>query len=301
MTYLQGHNAPLTAQFFAFPGGPAADVTGLQVEISPIGGGAAVIGPTSTGVVHEATGLYSYIWAIGGAQTPGDYVVLWTADGGIQTSEVVTVTAAVGNSYCTLAELREHMGDTSTVLVQAVAERAITAASRAIDRWCGRWFWTPAGTSVRTYLPDDPCTAWVDDIASTTGLVIKTDTTGDGTYTTTWAVSDYRLEPANAAVVADGDTGDPYAWWRIEAIDRYTFPTVGRRHTLQVTARFGWSGLPDEVHEACLLKSAKLYKRRSSPEGVAGFGEFGVVRIGRQDPDVMELLGPLRKLHVGAV
>jgi hypothetical protein len=71
--------------------------------------------------------------------------------------------------------------------------------------------------------------------------------------------------------------------------------------TLQVTARWGWSSVPIEVYEACLLKAAALYKRRDSVQGVAGFGDFGVVRIGRSDPDVIDLLGPYRRLTPGAV
>lgn len=208
---------------------------------------------------------------------------------------------AVVNGYTTVAELREHVGDTGTVLTTAVAERAIEAASRAIDRLCGRWFYQEAATSVRVYRPDDPYTAWVNDISTTTGLVIKTDTTGDATWATTWASTDYQLEPLNADTVGSGSTVQPYAWWRIEAVDRYTFPISDYRTTLQVTARFGWSAVPDDVQLACLLKSAALYERRNSVSGVAGFGEFGAVRIGRQDPDVVALLGPYMKLGVGNI
>lgn len=208
---------------------------------------------------------------------------------------------AITNGYATLAELREHMGDTNTVLVAAVAERAINAASRAIDKFCGRWFWQSAGTSTRVYRPDDPYTAWVDDISTTTGLVIKTDTSGDGTWATTWDTGDYQLEPLNQDVGHASDTVEPYAWWRIEAIDDKAFPLSDGAVSLQVTARFGWSGIPDDVREACLLKSARLYKRRDSAMGVAGFGDMGVVRITARDSDIAMLLGPYRKDLIGAV
>lgn len=208
---------------------------------------------------------------------------------------------ALTNAYATLAELREHMGDTNSVLVAAVAERAINAASRAIDKYCKRWFWQSAGTSSRVYRPDDPYTAWVDDISTTTGLVIATDTTGDGTWATTWDSGDYQLEPLNQDAGHASDSVEPYAWWRIEAIDDKTFPLSDGAVTLRVTARFGWSGIPDDVHEACLLKAARLYKRRDSAMGVAGFGDMGVVRITARDSDVIELLGPYRKDLIGAV
>jgi hypothetical protein len=46
-----------------------------------------------------------------------------------------------------------------------------------------------------------------------------------------------------------------------------------------------------EVQEAIILMASRLYKRRQSPEGVAGFGELGVIRIISRDPDIELLLG----------
>lgn len=203
---------------------------------------------------------------------------------------------AVTNGYCTVAELREHFGDPGTKLDAELLERAINAASRAIDRFCGRRFWLDATAQDKVYRCGDAYYADVDDIGTTTGLVVKTDTTGDGTYATTWASTDYQLEPLNA------DTNeDAHAWWTLVAVDRYTFPLHERRTTLQVTARFGWSAVPDEVEEACILKAASLFKRKEAPFGIQSFGEFGAVRIGRNDPDVMALLHPYVKIKVGAV
>lgn len=193
---------------------------------------------------------------------------------------------AVVNGYCTVAQLREQFKDDGTVLTTALLERAINAASRAIDRHCGRKFWLDAAVVARTYRPRDASRVFVDDIGTTTGLIVKTDTTGDGAFTTTWDAADYDLEPRNAAVV-----GDPYSFSRIVAIDEKAFPVNGRRSTLQVTAKFGWSAVPDDVTEACILKAASLFKRKEAPFGVAGFNEFGVVRI-RKDDDVMGLLSP---------
>lgn len=47
----------------------------------------------------------------------------------------------------------------------------------------------------------------------------------------------------------------------------------------------------DAVEEAILLLANRLYKRRQSPEGTAGFGGEGVVvRILNSDPDIRALL-----------
>ena len=46
----------------------------------------------------------------------------------------------------------------------------------------------------------------------------------------------------------------------------------------------------DETQEAIVLLASRLYKRRNSPEGVAGWGDLGVIRIVASDPDIARLL-----------
>lgn len=46
---------------------------------------------------------------------------------------------------------------------------------------------------------------------------------------------------------------------------------------------------PDVV-QATLLLAARLYKRRLSPEGVAGWEDVGAVRVVPRDPDVDRLI-----------
>lgn len=208
---------------------------------------------------------------------------------------------ALVNAYCAVADLREQFADAGSVANVDVLERAINAASRAIDRFCGRKFYLEATTSIRVYRPTEPDIAWVDDIGTTAGLVIKTDTASDATWATTWDATDYRLEPLNADIVAAGSTVQPFAWWRIIPIAAKTFPVSAKRVTLQVTARYGWSAVPDDVTEACLLKAGGLFKRKDSPHGVMGFDGFGAVRVTRMDPDVVALLRPYMRLQIAAI
>jgi hypothetical protein len=54
--------------------------------------------------------------------------------------------------------------------------------------------------------------------------------------------------------------------------------------------------LPDAAHEACLIHAARVYRRRDTIDGTIGFGDVGVVRVGRYDSDVESLysaVGPL--------
>lgn len=207
---------------------------------------------------------------------------------------------AVTNGYATLLELQNHFGDDPLTpkLSTTDLERAINATSRAIDLYCGRRFWRdPADAlTTRTYRADDPYELDVADISTTTGLVIATDTSGDGTYATTWTSSDYQLEPLNA----DAD-GGAYAWTRIVAVDDALFPLGTRRATVRVTARHGWSAVPDGVNVACILRAAAIFKRKEAVFGTVGLNGFGEVRITRKDPDVVALLSEYIRIRVGAV
>ncbi|WP_427422664.1 hypothetical protein [Lysinibacillus fusiformis] len=199
--------------------------------------------------------------------------------------------------YATVEQLREEFTDDNANLPEKLLQKALKATSRGIDRFCGRRFWQDPGVVTRVYRPEHDDVVWVDDISTTSGLIVATDTTGDGSYATTWAASDYELQPLNA----DKD-GPGYAWWRLHAVNRYAFPLTGKVPPLRVTARFGWSSIPDDVTEACILRAAAIFKRRESITGVAGFGDFGVVRISRRrDPDVAELLDNFIKIKVGSV
>jgi hypothetical protein len=75
-----------------------------------------------------------------------------------------------------------------------------------------------------------------------------------------------------------------------------------RRKSLKVTAKYGWSAVPVDIEEACLLKAARLFERRKAPLGIsAAIADFGPVRIARSDSDVIDLLHPYVRLRVGAV
>lgn len=205
-----------------------------------------------------------------------------------------------GYLYCTEADVREQLGDTSSRLDAGLLERAIAAASRAVDNWCGpgRRFWRDTTTTTRLFRVDSPRLAWVDDISTTDGLLIATDPGLNGTFATAWTAADYQLGPLNGGVAAAGDPVVPSAFWTIAAVNpagRPYFPFAQDRAVLRVTARFGWSAVPDEVVQATILKAAALFRRKDAPFGVAGFGELGVVRISRADPDVVELLTPYLK------
>lgn len=195
------------------------------------------------------------------------------------------------------SDLRAHLDipdtkdDTSLTL-------AASAACRAVQTYCGRSFEiTASGSeSARVFYPKSHTLTVTDDFSSTTNLVVKIDSGDDGTYETTLTLdTDYFVEPLNG--LEDGLTV-PYR--RLVATS-WLFPVwCVRRPAVQVTARWGWSAVPDDVKLAALIKGARLFKRRQSPEGVlGGFADFGAVRVSnREDPDVMSLLNDYRRSEV---
>lgn len=203
---------------------------------------------------------------------------------------------AAGADYATAGELSAYVASANNETDIGIGNRgaaltaACGAASRMIEQFCGRVFWDSDAATARTFSTHDWCTLVTPDFGTVDGLVVQTDEDDDGTFETTWAAGDYQLEPADG--VFNGAPGWPY--WRLRAIESRTFPT-GQRRQIQVTAQWGWAAVPDTITQATLIQAHRLYKRAESPEGVAGFGEFGAVRLQRLDHDVQALLAGYRR------
>lgn len=197
-------------------------------------------------------------------------------------------------SYVSVAELRGWLGiadaadDTS---LQAAAD----TASAWIDEWCGESFVVPTAATARWFYADSWNYVAVDAFANTTGLVVATDDNEDGTAETTWTITtEFVLEPPGGRTV--GTATGPYR--AVRAVGGRTFPcsTYGRP-LVSVTARWGWPAVPAPVKQATFVLAAEQWKLKDAPFGVAGFGEFGVVRV-RQNPVVAQLLAPYRRSSV---
>jgi hypothetical protein len=158
---------------------------------------------------------------------------------------------------------------------------AIDAASVAIDDETGRRFYLDEEPSARQYRRVDSTVSepdgelfLVDDIGSLTGLVVEL---GDGT---TWtAVTDFSPEPLNALTQSKPVTQlrrNLGVWpdWQV-----------------RVTARWGWPAVPTPIKNATEILASRLFRRKDAPFGVAGFADFGAVRL-VMDPDVARLIGP---------
>lgn len=200
---------------------------------------------------------------------------------------------AVVNGYCDVTDLKSWLG-ISDSNSDAILEIIIGAASRAIDRYCGRRFFVDSGSGTKDYFVSNCHAVEVHDFVVASGVTVTVDDTGDGTYETTFTSgTDYYVQPVNRE--RNGIT-----YWPGEsliAIGAQSFPQPWTsRPTVRVNATWGWQAIPDEVRQACLLKAARLFRRQQTPEGIAGGSEFGAIRISnKEDPDVCMLLAGFRK------
>lgn len=185
----------------------------------------------------------------------------------------------MANEYATLAELKTQLRITNTA-DDTELQSKLTAASRRVDRDTGRRFYLDSGVSARAYPLTHDTKLIVDDFSTTTGLIVQV---GNGTSWSTVDASQYRVAPRNN--IADGK-----AAYLIERV--FSCWPLGVYPEAQITAKWGWPAIPDEIKAATLLVAARLFRRKDSPEGIRGSNDLGFVRLSRQDPDYDALIGP---------
>lgn len=186
--------------------------------------------------------------------------------------------------YTDLATLKLALSITDTAR-DSLLNKAIAGAEMAINRRTGRRFDKDGAASARTYrtigrviCDRDGEALIVDDISTASALVVEV---GDGTTWTTLAATDYDTEPDNATI-----QGRPIT--RI----RYLYGGFRWYRKARVTAIWGWPAVPDDIVTAALIQAGRYYRRKDSPEGIAGSADWGLVRVPNLDPDVKAMLDP---------
>lgn len=203
-------------------------------------------------------------------------------------------------NYATLNEIKAALRiGTADNFDDDLITNCAGAASRLIDGYCNRKFWSSGTAQTRTYTAGNEFVCQIDDIAGT-AITLKSSTLGDGNFDVTWTTSDYQLEPLNGNL-----DGLDWAYDRIRAIGDYLFPTLnanyGEQALVQLTAVFGWPSIPEPVKQATIIQASRIFKRYDSPLGVAGFGDLGAIRVSRfLDPDVAQLVEPYRRMRMFA-
>lgn len=194
------------------------------------------------------------------------------------------------NGLCSLSDVKTAMSIYDSTDDQRI-ELAINTASRMIEAACNRRFYQDGSATARTYVASTRICTLVDDISTTTGLIVKTDPGADGTFSQTWTTSDYQLEPLNGVI--DGQTW-PYT--TIRAIRSLTFPFDGPQALVQITARWGWAAVPDPIKQAGIIQTIAVFKAAEAPFGALGLAETGILRIRTGlHPTAQALIEPYRR------
>jgi len=188
---------------------------------------------------------------------------------------------AIVHGYLKLEALKDAIGEQTETHDDAY-ERAIEAASRQIDEFRGDQFWAETAPSPRIFRADHPDLLWTGDYADTTGMVVATDDDCDGVYETTWAADEWQPEPLRRL------NGRPFH--RIVAVGSKQFPLSYARASVRVTARWGWSAVPEAVEQACQILAIDHFKSKDLTGGVAGFSDLGAIRVPGFAPQARALL-----------
>jgi hypothetical protein len=83
----------------------------------------------------------------------------------------------------------------------------------------------------------------------------------------------------------------------LRAVGDYYWPSSGLEVTVRVEGTFGFATAPIAIKQATVLLASRIFKRNDSPGGVMGFGDIGVVRVSKFDPDIERLINPYRKIR----
>ena len=202
---------------------------------------------------------------------------------------------ALTNCYCTIEQARIAIGlkvddETQDTELELIVNATCRLIDDAVDRPHG--FWVDGSVTTREYDVDDLHCVDVEDISTTTGLIVKLDD-GSGTYPTTLTLgTDFVLLPRNA------DKRYPVRpFEQIQAGGGTTFLVNNNGlASMQVTAKHGWPAVPPNATLATTVQLERLFK--SSPFGVVELGEGMAWRLSAKlHPDSALLLEGLSKVY----
>lgn len=282
---------------FTVSGAPT-DPTTVTLTLTSPSGTSSSYTYAAAQIIKDSVGVYHKDVTCSEA---GEWTYQWVGTGAATDTTVGTFTvqeATLGRLYATVDALKSRLSLAPTDRVDDYElHSACFAASRAIEQHTQRVFWRSAPGTVRTFVPE-----YVDsltlppfcEVVSVSEVAI--DTAGDGTYSTVWTSGQYQLWPVNTGA---GPEAQPYT--EIRPTGSTAFPNLSpaatRRNRVRVTGVYGWPSVPHPIRQAALMLAQEIFKSKDTVGGVAGFGEFGVVRVQR-NPLLDSLVGPYQRYPV---
>jgi hypothetical protein len=207
-------------------------------------------------------------------------------------------------AYASVATLRAHIDKTGNE-DDVVLARILDAATISIDRACNRYlrgfayFQAPAVASARTYAGSGKVWQRIDPCIAVTLVEVKDSATADD-YTA-WDAADWLAFQGSYERPTFGTL--PYTALMASVNgDYYKFTKSLRGPTVRVSARWGgYASPPADIAEACVMQSARWYKReQSAMSDTLATPEMGMLLYQKSlDPDIRRILVDGR--HINSV
>lgn len=184
-------------------------------------------------------------------------------------------------AYVLIDEFSEYVRD-QVATDDTVKQAALSSAEEMVNEFCQRSFAVAGAASARSYSPQrDWCeTLRIHDCTSITSVVENGSTL---------AASTYQAEPLNQ-LSWSGQSQPIDQLRRIGASWYYRYGIA----SVVVTATWGWAATPAAVKDATKIIAKDILQQRNNNSGVAGFGEYGAIRV-RMNPIAIDLLKPLQR------
>lgn len=233
---------------------------------------------------------------------------------------------ATAISYATSSDIGEVVENlqSSTGLAVAALGSILTRASRVVDQYTGRRFYTSTADETKSfdgprwvrdpYAPAPGLSYWYGsqrwmpnlDIVSITTLqlAVGTNDAANSIYTTIDS-RDYFLEPT------DRRDGWPALWIEMSDSPVGTYSTATfswfspGKNTIKVTGKFGWNttsstGVPDDIKECTIELAVRLWRARDAGySDVVGIDQMGTAVVSRAIPaSVRMILDNYRRINL---
>ena len=221
-------------------------------------------------------------------------------------------------AYATITELKARINiDSTDATRDTVLTALLSAAEAAINGYCNRpdGFVALATATARYYPGSGKSYQWIDECVAVSAVAVKDSASDDEDDYTAWTLGTIGTTTGADVFLATGDpeypefTRTPYTLLVIGANADYSIFPSGNFRTrggfrpssdsvrglpaVKVTARWGYAAtVPANVKEACILQSARWWKRGQSAwaDTIANV-DFGVLMYRKSlDPDLQAML-----------
>ncbi len=156
-------------------------------------------------------------------------------------------------TYTNQTKLEEYLGTTLDADFAGALDLWIEAVEDYIHRFTGRKFVVDESDTTKYYEGRSAQTLWIDDITTLTSIVVKSANLTDTERAL--VTGDYILLPENKT------SDDPTTAIRVHPNGYYTAWPAGIKR-IEVTGKFGWAKVPEQIRLAATLLVAGLYEER---------------------------------------